>query len=266
VRGMNPPRTHIKLVVVAAAVVLVGAAVAAAEIRPSTIAFSGAGVKSAFIINDGSVKGTYRISVDPPGSVFTVNRPTCIIAPHAKCEIRVRYSPSGKGQDKATLNAVAGSDRQSAQLIGRSGGGGGGGGGEGPKSCTLHVARHQKLVKSAHGKVVRTPYAVSLTSSDDGSVTAQAVGKTAGGKQIFLENANSTDTAGNGVVLKLKLGRKSENLIRAELKAGRSPTMTLSGACSNDSGARQVGAKLHFSDGKHGKGFKLPLEADATVK
>lgn len=260
-------RPHIKLVVFAAALALIGAAVAAAQIRPNPIAFSGAGVKSVFIINDGSAKGTYRISVDPPGSVFTPNRPTCIIAPHAKCEIRVRYSPSGKAQDKATLNAVAGSDRQSAQLIGRSGGGGGGGGGgTGPSSCTLHVARHQKLVKSVHGKIVRSAYVVSLTSSDDGSVTAQAVGKTSKGKQIFLENANATDTAGNGVVLKLKLGRKSEHLIRGDLAAGHSPKMTLSGSCSNDNGARQVGAKLHFSDGKRGKGFKLPLEADATVK
>jgi hypothetical protein len=113
---------------------------------------------------------------------------------------------------------------------------------------------------------VRSPYAVSLTSSDDGQVTAQAVGKTSKGKQIFLENANAFDTAGNGVVLKLKLGRKSENLIRAELAAGRPVTMTLSGSCSNDNGARQVSAKLHFSDAKKGKGFKLPLEADARVR
>ena len=260
-------RTHIKLFAFVSALALVGAAVAAAEITPNPVRFGGASVKSVFIVNRGSTKALYRISIDPPGSVFTVNRPSCAVAPHGKCEIRVRYSPSGQSEDRATLHAVAPSDRQDAQLIGHSGsGGGGGGGGNGPKSCTLHVARHQKLVKRVHGKTVRSPYQVSLTSSDDGTVTAQAVGKTAGGKQIFLENANSFDTAGNGVVLKLKLGLKSENLLRAELAAGRSPTMTLTASCSNDNGATPVGAKLHFSDGKRGKGFRLPLEADATVK
>jgi hypothetical protein len=259
-------RPHIKLFAFVAVLALVGAAVAAAEITPNPVRFGGASVKSVFITNRGSIKALYRISVDPPGSVFTVDRASCAVAPHGKCEIRVRYSPSGQSEDRATLRAVAASDRQDAQLIGGSGSGGGGGGGNGPKSCTLHVARHQKLVKLVHGKTVRSPYQVSLTSSDDGTVTAQAVGKTASGKQIFLENANSFDTAGNGVVLKLKLGRGSENLIRAELAAGRSPTMTLSGGCSTDNGARQVAAKLHFSDAKHGKGFKLPLEADATVR
>jgi hypothetical protein len=260
-------RPHIKLLVVVAAVALVGAAVAVAEIRPNPVIFGGASVKSVFIINQGSAKANYRISVDPPGSVFTVSRSSCIVAPHAKCEIRVRYAPSGKGEDKATLNAVAGSDRQQAQLIGRSsgGGGGGGGGGNGP-NCTLHVARHQKLVKRAGGKTVRTPYKVSLTSSEDGTVTAQAVGKTASGKQIFLENDNGNATAGNGVVLKLKLGRKSENLLRSELAAGRTPKMTLTASCSTNNGATPVSAKLRFSDGKKGKGFKLPLEADATVR
>ena len=71
-------------------------------------------------------------------------------------------------------------------------------------------------MKRAHGKTVRSPYAVSLTSSDDGQVSAQTAGKTAKGKRISLESAHASDTAGNGVVLKLKLGRKSENLIRAE--------------------------------------------------
>jgi hypothetical protein len=261
-------RPHIKLLVVAAALALAGAAVAAAEIKPNPIRFGSLRVKSVFIFNRGSTPASYRISVDPPGSVFRPNRPTCPAPPHGKCELRVRYTPSGHGQDKATLNAVSGSDRQSAQLIGGSGsgGGGGGGGGNGP-DCTLHVARHQKLVKLSGGKTVRTPYKVSLTSSEDGTVTAQAVGKTASGKQIFLENANANATAGNGVVLSLKLGRKTENLLRSELRAGRTPKMTLSASCSGqDQSVTPVSAKLRFSDGKKGKGFALPLEADATVK
>jgi hypothetical protein len=259
-------RPHIKLFVFAVAVVLVGATVAVAEIKPNPISFGGASVKSVLILNRGLAAANYRITVDPPGPVFTVNRSGCNAPPHGKCEIRVRYTPSGQAEDKATLHAVAGSDRQDAQLIGRSGsGGGGGGGGNGP-NCTLHVARHQKLVKKSGGKTVRTPYKVSLTSSEDGTVTAQAVGKTASGKQIFLENDNATATAGNGVVLKLKLGTKSESLIRAELAAGRSPKMTLTASCSTPDSATPVSAKLHFSDGKRGKGFKLPLIADATVK
>ena len=91
-------------------------------------------------------------------------------------------------------------------------------------------------------------------------------GKTASGKQIFLESASAQDTAGKGVVMKMKLGRKGENLLRAELAAGRSPKMTLTGGCSTPDSHTTVSAKLHFSDAKHGKGFKLPLEADATVK
>jgi hypothetical protein len=257
-------RPHFKLVVWAAAVLLVGAAAAFAEIQPNPIRFGSATVKSVFVFNRGSTPANYRLTVDPPGSVFTLNRPTCNIPPHGKCEVRVRYSPSGQANDNATLNAVSGSDRQQAQLIGRSssGGGGGGGGGNGP-NCTLHVARHQKLVKRKGGKTVRTPYKVSLTSSEDGNVVAQAVGKTAKGKQIFLESANAINTAGNGVVMSMKLNRKNENLLRAELKAGRTPKMTLTGGCATPDSHTTVTAKLKFSDGKKGKGFKLPLEADA---
>jgi hypothetical protein len=234
-------RPHIKFLVLVAALAVFGAAVAVAvaEIKPNPIRFGGAGVKSVLIVNRGSTPANYRLSVDPPGSVFALNRTVCNAPPHGKCEVRVRYTPSGHGQDKATLNAVANSDRQSAQLIGGSGGGGGGGGGGNGPNCTLHVARHQKLVKLAGGKTVRRPYKVSLTSSE---------------------------TAGNGVILKLKLGRKSENLLRSELRAGRTPKMTLSASCSTNNGATPVSARLRFSDAKKGKGFKLPLEADATVK
>jgi hypothetical protein len=114
-------RPHIKLLVFVGAIMLAAAAVAVAEIRPNPIRFGSASVKSVLILNRGSTPANYRLSVDPPGSVFTLNRRTCNAPPHGKCEIRVRYKPSGQGQDKATLNAVSGSDRQSAQLIGGSG-------------------------------------------------------------------------------------------------------------------------------------------------
>ncbi len=262
-------RLHIKLFVFTAAVVLVGAAVALAEISPNPVKFSGAGVKTVVITNTSARTAIYKVSIVPSSAPFHVpNAKDCShVQPNGRCVLRVSYSPSGAAQDRATLRVLAtGQPVQQADLIGKPGsGGGGGGGGNGP-NCTLHVARHQKLVKHAHGKTVRSPYAVSLTSSEDGQVTAQAVGKTAKGKTIFLENANAVDTAGNGVVLKLKLGRKSENLIRSDLAAGHSPKMTLSASCSTDAGATPVSAKIHFSDAKHGKGFKLPLEADANVK
>src|SRR5437764_864281 len=103
-----------------------------------------------------------------------------------------------------------------------------------------------RLVKKSGGKTSRTPYTVSPTSTEDGTVTAQPVGKTASGKQIFVENDNAFDTAGNGVGLKLKLGTKSEKLIRAELAAGRSPKMTLAASCSTPDSATPVSAKVRF--------------------
>ena len=263
-------RAHFKLVVFAAAVLLVGAAVAVADISPNPVKFGGAGVKRVVVTNSSSREALYQVTVDPAGAPFHVpNAKDCShVQAGGKCVLKVSYTPSGSAEDRATLRVAApGQPVQQADLIGRAGsGGGGGGGGNGPNSCTLHVGRHQKLVKRTHGKTVRTPFRVSLTSSDDGTVAAQAVGKTASGKQIFLQSANAHDTAGNGVVLKLKLGSKSEKLIRSELAAGHSPKMTLTATCSNSNGHRSVGATLHFSDGKHGKGLALPLIADAKVK
>jgi len=64
-------RKHLKLFAVVAAVVLVGATAAVAEITPNPIRFGGASVKSVLIINRGSAPANYRITVDPSGSVFT---------------------------------------------------------------------------------------------------------------------------------------------------------------------------------------------------
>jgi hypothetical protein len=265
---MNP-RTHIKLLVVAAAALLVGAAVALADISPNPVKFGGASVKKVIVTNTGSREALYRVSVVPAGAPFTVpNARDCShVQPGGRCILKVSYSPSGAAEDRATLRvAAAGEPVQQADLIGHPGsGGGGGGGGNGP-NCTLHVARHQQLVKKAGGKTVRTPYAVSLTSSEDGTVSARAIGKTKAGKSISLDTVSSPDTAGNGVVMKMKLPRSSENRLRSELAAGRSPKMTLHGQCIGQNGTTTETAVIHFSDGKSGKGFKLPLEADANVK
>jgi hypothetical protein len=181
--------------------------------------------------------------------------------------MRVRYTPSGQGQDRATLRAqAAGSPPEEAQLIGRSSsGGGGGGGGNGP-NCTLHVARHQKLVKKAHGKTVRSPYQVAVLQDQDGTVSVHASGRTAGHKAISLDAVSSPATAGNGVVMKMKLPRSSENRIRTELKKGHPVKMTLNGTCTGPDGSSSQSAVIHFSDAKSGRGFTLPLEADARVR
>jgi opacity protein-like surface antigen len=271
---MNP-RKHIRKSLVLAAVGLLAIAAAAfaarAQVSPDPVTFTGGGTKIVKISNPGPGDARWNISVSAGAAHFKVKVPSqCRVVPAGKgCVVRVLYAASG-GEDRGTLSIVdqiVRPNSRTVDLIGHpgSGGGGGGGGGNGP-NCTLHVARHQKLVKKAGGKTVRTPYKVSLTSSEDGTVAAQAVGKTARGKQIFLESANAQDTAGNGVVMTMKLGRKSENLIRAELAAGRSPKMTLTGGCSTPDSHSSVSAKLHFSDRKSGRGFKLPLEADATTR
>ena len=263
-------RKHIKLVVVTGAALLAGTAIALADITPNPVKFGGAGVKKVLVTNSGSREALYRVEVIPPSAPFKVpNARDCShVQPGGRCILKVSYSPSGAAEDRATLRvAASGQPVQQAELIGHpgSGGGGGGGGGNGP-DCTLHVARHQKLVKKAHGKTVRTAYAVSLTSSEDGTVAAHAGGRTKAGKSISLKTASGPDTAGNGVVLKMKLPRSSESRIRSELAAGRSPKMSLSGQCIGQNGTTTETAVIHFSDGKRGKGFRLPLEADATTR
>jgi hypothetical protein len=263
---MNP-RFHIKLVVFSAAVLLVVTAVALADISPNPVKFGGAGAKTVLVTNTGSREALYRVNVIPSSAPFKVpNAKDCSHVPAGgRCVLKVVYSPSGASEDRATLRVAAPGSVQQADLIGRPGsGGGGGGGGNGPQ-CTLHLARHQKLVKSAHGKTVRSPFQVALLSSEDGTVSARASGKTAAGKSISLQSVSSPDSAGNGVVMKMKLGRSSESRIRAELAKGHKPKMTLTGTCSDSNGASAQHAVIHFSDAR-GKGFKLPLEADARAR
>jgi hypothetical protein len=270
---MNP-RKHIRKFFVAAVAGLLVVAAAAfagrAQVNPDPVTFTGGGTKIVKINNPGPGPARWNISVSAGAAHFRVKVPSqCRNVPSGKgCIVRVLYSASG-GEDRGTLSIVdqiVRPNSRTVDLIGHPGSGsGGGGGGNGP-DCTLHVARHQKLVKKSGGKTVRTPYKASVTSSEDGTVSVQAVGKTASGKQIFLESANAQNTAGNGVVMRMKLGRKSENLIRAELAASRSPKMTLTAGCATLDSHSSASAKLHFSDGKSGRGFKLPLEADAKVR
>jgi hypothetical protein len=275
---MNP-RTHIrKFIFSAVAVAVAGAALAAIalasgrpEVSPNPVTFSKAGFLTVSIKNTGSADSRWQVSITAGAPQFKLKDLGKCRLVHAaqRCAVKVGYSPSGNAEDRGTLQIR---DQQSPQgnatvaLIGHPGsGGGGGGGGNGP-NCTLHVGRHQKLVKRAGGKTVRTPYQVSLTQSEDGTVSAHASGKTKAGKSISLNSVSSLATAGNGVVMKMKLPRSSESRIRAELAAGRKPKMALAGTCTGANGSTVEHAVIHFSDGKSGRGFKLPLEADATAK
>lgn len=271
---MNP-RKHIRkslFVAVAGLLVIAAAAFASrAQVNPDPVTFSGGGSKVVKISNPGPGDAHWNIAITAGAAHFRLKAPSsCRVVPAGQgCAVKVLYGPSGAAEDDGTLritDQLVRSNSRDVQLIGHPGsGGGGGGGGNGP-NCTLHVARHQKLVKRSGGKTVRTPYAVSLTSSEDGTVSARASGKTKAGKSISLDTVSSPDTAGNGVVMKMKLGRSSESRIRAELAAGRKPKMKLAGTCSDSNGATVENAVIHFSDAKSGKGFKLPLEADATTR
>lgn len=275
---MNP-RTHFKkLFLVPPLIVglLVLAAVALAarpQVTPDPVTFAGASSKVVKITNPGPGDAHWTISVSAGGAHFKLNQSglsQCKVVPSGQsCGVKLFYAPSGAAEDDGTLrinDQLVHTNSSDVQLIGHpSGSGGGGGGGNGP-NCILHVGRNQKLVKKQGGKTVRTPYNVSLTSGEDGTVSARAGGKTKSGKSISLNSVSSPDTAGNGVVMKMKLPRSSENRIRAELAAGRTPKMTLRGQCEGQNGTTVERAVIHFKKGKHGKGFKLPLIADAKAK
>ena len=184
-----------------------------------------------------------------------------------RCIVHVTYHPSSASQDSGTIRAadkLRFNNRATAQLTGHRTV-------PHPPNCIMAMKRHQKIIKQIkkNGKKVlkRTPFALSLTQSQDGRVSAIASGKDDLGQAIGLEPADKSATAGNGVQLKLKLKKKSEQRIIAEIKRNLVPQMTLTGTCQNSDGdARQVGAVIRFTDSKPGKAFGFPLIADATPK
>jgi hypothetical protein len=256
------------LVLVAlAAPAAIAAAVALANDRPQAspnpVTFSGAGFQEVTIHNPGSATAQWDISISAGASAFRLAGSTssCVhVNAGASCMVRVQYGPSGAAEDRGTLlvrDRLVRSNSLPVDLIGHpgSGGSGGGGGGNGP-NCTMHAARNQKLVNGGTKK----PYQVALLQNEDGTVSASASGKTKSGKSISLKRASSAATAGNGVVLKLKLGKSSERRIRSELALGRKPKMALRGQCKGTSGVTVETATLHF---KSGKGKTLIADAKA---
>jgi hypothetical protein len=252
------------LAVPAAVVATVALANDRPQANPDPVTFSGGGFQEVAIHNPGSATAQWDISIGSGASTFRLAGSTssCVhVNPGATCKVRVQYGPSGAAEDRGTLlvrDKLVRSNSLSVDLIGHpgSGGGGGGGGGSGP-NCTMHVARNQKLVNGSTKK----PYQVALLQNEDGTVSATASGKTKSGKSISLNRASSSATAGNGVVLKLGLGKSSEKRIRSELAAGRKPKMVLRGQCKGANGVTVETATLHLKGGK-GK----TLIADAKAK
>jgi hypothetical protein len=274
VGGMNPRIRSYIVPILAGAALLATAAVALAsraQVNPDPVTFSGASSQVVTISNPGPGDAHWAISLTAGAPHFKLKVPSeCSVVPSGQtCGVKVFYAPSGAAEDDGTLHIgdqLQRPNSRDVQLIGHpSAGGGGGGGGNGP-NCILHVARNQKLVKKQGRKTVRTPYSVSLTSSEDGTVSARAGGKTKSGKSISLNSVGSPDTAGNGVVMKMKLPPSSENRVRAELAAGRKPKMTLRGQCQGQNGTTVETAVIHFKKGKRGNGFTLPLIADAKAR
>jgi hypothetical protein len=272
---MNPRTRRYILPFLALAALLVAAAVALAarpQVSPDPVTFSGHSFQNITISNPGPGDAHWRISLSAGAPHFKLDPSglsQCRVVPSGQsCKVRVSYGPSGAAEDDGTLridDQQVRPNSRDVQLIGHPGSGGPpAGGGNGP-DCTLHVGRHQKLVKRSSRKTVRSPFQVALLSSEDGTVSARASGKTAAGQSISLHSVSSPDSAGNGVVMKMKLGRSTESHFRADLAKGRKPKMTLTGTCSDSNGASAQHAVIHFSDAR-GKGFKLPLEADARAR
>jgi opacity protein-like surface antigen len=263
-RAHTPFRRFLLVIVALAVSAAVVATVALAndrpEASPNPVTFSGAGFQEVTIHNPSSATAQWQVSISAGASTFRLAGSTssCVhVNPGASCRVRVQYAPSGAAEDRGTLlvrDRLVRSNSLNVDLIGHPGsGGGGGGGGNGP-NCTMHTARNQKLVKGSTKK----PYQVAMLENEDGTVSASASGKTKGGKSMSLNSASSAATAGNGVVLKLKLGKASEKRIRSELAAGRKPKMKLRGQCKGTSGVTVETATLHF---KAGKGKTLIADA-----
>jgi hypothetical protein len=138
-----------------------------------------------------------------------------------------------------------------------------------PPNCTMAAKRNQKIIRRVrHGhkhRLKRTPFGAAVLQDEDGQVSAAAAGRTRAGDPISLTPASSGATAGNGVAMKLPLGRQSEKRILAAVRKGQVPKMLLTGTCEDSSGnTSHVSAVIRFRDKKPGKRFKFPLIAEAT--
>ena len=242
---------------------------------PDPVTFQGSGSQLVRIRNTSNTSMRLRVSVTTGFQQFSVeNEGDCnqILSPREFCTLRVRYANSGLSEDHGTLRAqdtLQVARRGEVQLIGNRG--------QAPPrdtrapNCTLAARRNQKLIKlvrSRRGRrvitvTVRTPFNVSLLSSEAGTVSASATGKDSKNRTIKLKAVSAAASAGHGVVLKLKLESQSEGRILADVRRNLVPKLTFSGACVDRSGnARGVGSVIRLRDNKAGRAFALPLTAD----
>jgi len=246
---------------------------------PDPVTFQGSGFRDVNIKNTSNTSMRLTVSVVAGAQQFSVFTTDCdgrVVSPGGACVARIQYVNSGLSQDQGTLRAkdsLQVARQAEVQLIGNKGNAPPAD--TTPPNCTLAAKRNQKLIqlvtrRVGHRRVtrtVRTPFALGLTSSEDGDVGASATGKDSHNRSIKLKSASSGATAGNGVGLKLKLEAQSERRILADVRQGLTPKLTVSGFCRDKSGnARGVGAVIRFRDGKRGRAFAFPLIADITAR
>jgi P pilus assembly chaperone PapD len=251
---------------------------AAADVTfiPDPVTFQGSGGQLVRIRNTSNTNMRLQVSVTQGFQQFSLQagNDQCVkvLNPGEFCTIGVRYTNSGLSEDHGTLRAqdtLQVARRAEVQLIGNRG--------QAPPrdttapNCTLAAKRNQKLIKLVRRRSgrrvvtvkVRTPFNVSLLSSEDGTVSASATGKDSKNRTIKLKAVSAAASAGHGVVLKLKLESQSENRILADVRKNLVPKLTFSGACVDRSGnARGVGSVIRFRDNKAGRAFAFPLIAD----
>lgn len=273
------------LFAVAAAAMLV-APVAGASAAPFTVdpnpinmrAAPGETAQRAVLVTNNTTTTTdIRLLVLPGGEAFRVAGGLCPhVAPGGRCAMRIAYTATNQPEDHGTLR-VEDEHRNFIRIEVPLNGNRSSGGPTDttPPNCTLAAKRNQKLivlVRRHRGRRIvvveqRNRFNVGVTSSEDGTVSALASGRDSKHKAISLKVASAPATAGHGVGLRLRMDSTTEKRILADVRADRTPRMTLRGNCIDKAGnARQVTAVLRFRDAKPGRAFRFPLFADATAR
>ena len=155
----------------------------AGVIKPNPVAFGGVSGNSSktlqvIVFNEGATDAQPRIFISSGAPQFKIKEGTTVTCPRIhhgqRCTVHVTYHPSSASQDSGTIRAadkLRFTNRATAQLTGHRTV-------PHPPNCIMAMKRHQKIIKQVkkNGKKVlkRTPFALSLTQSQDGRVSAIA--------------------------------------------------------------------------------------------